>query len=645
MQIRLRDASLVVLLCLIGLVSVATAVAHALYLGFDLSYFIPLASVSSLAVMGVWASWNKFSAALNPLRTKQLLLLTLLGAVTRGVMLFNPNASGDESYIAYLSSRMNPFDLAHFTQNFQQITGPFATVTTPLPFVLTRIGWLVWPSIQGARLIPIGLDVLLTPVAYFLAREFTDERVSKMVALLVALNPASVYFLGAAETDIYLFFFCMVGLLLFVRGYTGGSIKVLVMSVALFGLAYWSKPALADVWMVAVVIVAVLKVGDGQRLKKVATVGIVVVASIGVFLPWSVANPTSFHQEFVGIPVSVVQTLLNPGSILFGGSGTPITITSIHTVTSSTSSTTEVSSRMSTSTSTTSTQTSMTSSTTKTSLTAHSSTITSTAVSTLYSSTVTTIGISSTTPGSNTGGLGSFFSSLLGGLTLTWILPTMNNGSGLYTSVIDVYANVVLWFGPLTILIGMLLAAYYLLKGPKRGFHFALVVWIVLIAIALLSLNRDVRYFVDVASFPVILLAAEVVDLGNLRMSRYLTLMLIVFAVVFMVLGMTVGYQLTNGIAQASEFTNANFSSATVGLNDNGFRFFLNPNDTVTDLPVGANQLNSTLSSTHYDAVLIWSQTRTFTISGSYEAVLDSHFAHKAEFGTSGFSFVTVYYN
>jgi hypothetical protein len=186
---------------------------------------------------------------------------------------------------------------------------------------------------------------------------------------------------------------------------------------------------------------------------------------------------------------------------------------------------------------------------------------------------------------------------------------------------------------------------YALQKNQKRWLHVVLMIWILAMLTALLSVQRDVRYFIDVATFPVLFLAAEVVDIDRKRLGRALEVVLVLFLIIFMTLGVVIGFQIDSGISEASQFTNQHFQNPTVGVNNNGYLAFLSVNDTVIAIPFTAAGLNASLATTHYDVILLWQQSRTYSYSTQYIEVLDSHFSHHVQFGLSSFSYVTVYYN
>ena len=186
---------------------------------------------------------------------------------------------------------------------------------------------------------------------------------------------------------------------------------------------------------------------------------------------------------------------------------------------------------------------------------------------------------------------------------------------------------------------------YSLRKNQKRWLHVVMSIWILAILAALLSENRDVRYFIDIATFPVLFLAAEVVDIDRKRLGRAFEVLLVLFMIVFTTLGMVVGFQIASGVSEASQFTNQHFQNPTVGVNNNGYLAFLSVNDTVIGIPFTAAGLNESLTTTHYNVILLWQQSRTYSYSAQYIEVLDSHFSHHLQFGLSSFSYVTVYYN
>jgi 4-amino-4-deoxy-L-arabinose transferase-like glycosyltransferase len=576
-----------------GLLATTVAVSHAIYLGFDFDYFYPAAVAGALIVILAYGVGRIRGSVSGLGDSKQLLLIVLLGGILRMVMLSNSNASaGDEAYFALVTIRNNPFNIVPFTQNFRQIADVFGGVTTPLTFFLDRIGVSLQPTLQGARIVPFLLNVTLIPVVYYLAKEFASEEVSRTTALLYAINPASLFFLGSAETDIFLFFFAMTGLLFFVRGYRKGSAKDIALSILLFGGAFWSKASLAELWICVPVLFGIVFLGKKGRLKKLAVLAIVVTISVGLFLPWSAVSPASFYTEFISTPRAVATPFFTLAGFQLGGSGTVVT--------------------------------------TRTSV----STLTSTIVTVTGETTVTHTIIATTVAQTNSNPF-----------AVPSLIPLFNSGNGEFTSVLDVYTQIPLWFGPVSLLVGLCFLLYALAKKQDRGLHVAMLLWILLILVAMLTPSRDVRYFVDFATFPVLFLAAEVVDIGRKQLARGLEVLIVLFAVVFLVIGVVVGYQITGGIAESSQFVNQSFHNPSVGVNNNGFMVFLSPNDNVSGIPFDAASLNTTLNTHHYDVVLIWQQSRTYFIPADYQAVLQTHYRDNITFGPSSFSYVTVYYN
>lgn len=658
----------VVSVSIVGLLGLLVAVSHALYLGFNLLYAYP-AILFGLLLVGLVFGYRRFGKLFSGIWTspvKTLLVIIGIGLVLRIVTMLNPNASEDEWKYVFTIAQNNPLDLGNFVRNFNNMEYGLAVETTPLPFILMKLGYLLSATLQGARLIPTILNVLLIPITYYLARELSSEKVARTTAFLYAINPASLFFLNAADTDIFLFFFGMAGLLLFVRGYKANSLKYVISSGLMFGLAFWSKATLTDLWLAVVVLLALALLSKRGKSRNLLYVGIVGLIAVATFLPWGAADPYSFNNSFIQAPYGVLQQLTNPANFDLGGSGnvlsqsttttafTNSTLTNYATKATTspniqTTKTTPATMSVIASSSTTSTASSSSASSTTSSSSASSTsssqskTTTSAAVETTSQESSSLTNTTSATA-TQTQRNGSTWSDLLRILALPDILPLFQAGSGTYTSFFDVIAQIPFWFGSFTIIVGVLFLFYGLFTNNKRGMHLAMLLWVLAILIPLLSVQRDIRYFVDIATFPVLFVAAEAVDLRRKSLTRALEILIIAFAIIFLVLGIVVGYEYTSGISEASQFVNQNYPHPIALVNYGGFDSLLSPGGKVIPVPLNATVLNSTLSSTNYDVVLIWYQARTTGASDQLVSVLNSYYAHHVVFGLSNFSYVTVYY-
>lgn len=615
-----REICALIVISIAGTFATGIAMAHALYLGFNLSYACPIIIVGILSVaIAYWRPGFRNLSAVLASPGRMLLLITAIGAVLRVILMFNPDATEDEWRFFFIVAKNNPFDIVNFVRNFNQIGGVYATETTPFPFIFMRLGYLLSPTLPGARLVPVAMNILLVPIAYYLARELSSDKVAQITAFLFAINPASLYFFDAVSTDIFVFFFSFVGLLFFVRGYKAGSFKQMILGGLMFGLAFWSKAALPDLWLGAAVLLVLTLMTKAGRLRKPFLVLMVVLIAVGTFLPWGTVNSQSFNASFIALPLSISHQLLGLPNLGLSGSGSVLTqLVTVSTATGGTSGHTSAT-------------------------TAASSILTTTAAT---SSTIST-STQSTSTTSNAGASAQsngFLSKLLGVLALPSILPLFQAGAGTYTSFFDVIAQIPFWFGPVTLLVGFLFLLYGLSSKNKRGLHLAMFLWVLAIVFPLLSLSRDVRYFIDVATFPIIFLAAEAVGVTNKSFGRALEILVVSFAVVFVVLGAFAGLQLYSGIAEASNFVNHSYSHPSALVNYGGFSSLLSPGGKVNFLPYDATTLNSTLSTTKYDVVLIWYQARTTGFPSQLSSTLGSYYAHEAVFGLSNFSYVIVYY-
>jgi 4-amino-4-deoxy-L-arabinose transferase-like glycosyltransferase len=592
----IKEKFAVTALAFAGVLSFLVVVAHAAYLGFDFSPGIPalLGGVTLVALVFLIMR-VEIDVISRVTARKTLLIIIAIGAVLRVFMMLNPSASLDEWTFFSVVERTNPLNLVSFIPAFNQISGIPWTETTFVPFALLKLGYFLSPTVEGIRLFPVIMNISLIPISYYLAKEFVDERVAQFAAFLFAVNPGVIFFLDAADTDVFLVFFGMAGLLLFIRGYKSGSLNRILLSGLLFGLAFWSKTSFPYLWLAVAVLFVFAWPGPMTRSKKILCVALVILVAIGTFLPWAVVDPQAFNQSFVAAPLYVVGQIINPTGLSPGGSGTTIG----QTLTSTTTGTT-------------------------------SAVLTITATGT---TSVVKVTVSSTT----TGGI-------IGAFALPNIIPKLS-GAGWYTSIVDVFAQVPLWFGPIVVILGILYMAYGLLKKQERRIHVWLLIWVLLILIPLFSLNRDIRYFIDVASFPVVLLGAKAVGTRRTDFTQALKVLLVLSAVVFLVLGFMVSYQLNSGVGEAVQFVNQNFEHPTVLVSYPFSTLILSTGDNVSYLPSNVQSLNATISNAKPDVVIVWNQARTATLDAQYLGNITAHFRHNIEFGLSDYSYAIVYYN
>ena len=589
----LREKLAVILVSVVGLLGLIITLSHAIYLGFNLWYAYPFMLVG-LALAGLFYGLPRFAVVYRKWASPRRVLLAIIcvGAVLRVIMMLNPDALPDEWTTFFIVKQVNPFDVANFVHNFNTVTSPFSYETTPLPFMLLKLGYLISPTLQGTRLFPVILNTLLIPVAYYLARELSSVKVAQIVAFLFAINPASIYFLDAADTDIFLFFFGMAGLLFFIRGYNQGSVKQIILSGLMFGLAFWSKAALPEIWLGMAAVFTFTVLARGGNPRKLLYLGAVVLIALVLIAPWSAADPQSFNSMVVATPLNVVNQLSDFTGLNFGGSGTvvPPSVGSTSTIQST-------SAIQSTSTSLTSTQQS------------------------------------------------GLLSNLLKAVELQNIIPFLQYGTGEFTSYIDIIAQVPVWYNPVAIVLGILFLLYGLFAKQKRGLHLAILIWVVGVLIALLAVQRDIRYFVDVATFPVIFAAAEATQLRRRSLARAFEILVVSFAIIFLAIGIVVGFELYGGVAEASQFVNQNYPHSSALVNYGSFNSLLAPGSKVDLISSNLTTLGANLSSTRYDVVLLWYQARTTANIDQYSGVLSQYYAHHANFGLSNYSYVTVYYD
>ncbi len=167
--------------------------------------------------------------------------------------------------------------------------------------------------------------------------------------------------------------------------------------------------------------------------------------------------------------------------------------------------------------------------------------------------------------------------------------------------------------------------------------------------LAFLAVQRDIRYFVDIAAFPVIFAAAKAVAFYKSTLSRLLEILLVLFAVVFLTMGSVVGYEINSGVAEASNFVleqNIPHNQVLVnyGINYVAFASLL-PGSTIVPVPNNATQLSAVLETGKYNLFIVVNQARTTSYPETFYSILASHYQHHVRFGLSDFSYSTVFYN
>ena len=560
----MRGQTVFVVLCIASAASFAIVVASLDNLGFSLVAGLPflLMSVGVVALSYSIPRTRSLNDWSSP--SKVLVLMTALGASLRIAMLFNSSAQLDEWTNFVVVAHTNMLDVVSFVKNFNQISGIPWTETTPLPYLMMKFGYLISPTLQGIRIIPTIMNVGLVPTSYYLSLEFASERTARITTLLFAINPGAIFFFDTADTDVFLAFFAILGLLFLVRGFKRGSKSSIALSGLLFSLAFWSKTSLPYVWLGIGLIFGLFVIKASPRYKKILGASLVVIIAFGGFLPWAAADPQSFNESIISVPVSIVQQFFNPTGINLGGP-------TLGTTTQGT--TTQI----------------------------------------------------TTTRGTTT--------QAAEGVPLGW-----------YTPFVNVVEQIPLWFGPVALLLGILFLGYAILRNIGRRTHVWMLLWALAILVPLLTLNRDIRYFMDVATFPVIFLCAEAVTSDWTRFSRQLEVLAVLMGAVFLIVGCTVGYQLNSGIAESAQFVNQNLPNTSVMVTPVFPWGILTSSDNVSVLPTNISSFNSTLIMYGPNVFVDWNQARTFTLSQQQIGILESLYSNHVKFGASNFSYAMVFY-
>jgi len=268
------------------------------YLGFVFPWFLNVLLLTSpvLAVLLVYC-YNFFRPYTSRiLRADSALILGILvTSVALRLWYASVATVFPDEYMDLSILASNPIlDPISFLKNYVQLAGPMS-YHPPLAFLLLSIGYSLYPTTLGARMIAAVVGSASVVIAYLFFRELGLGGKSRLATAVYGLTPLSLVFFSVALTDVFMSFFGLLAVLLYVRCVKLKSVKLAVISGAALGLCLLTKQGLPAVWALILLIVALLRIGSFRSNLRNLMISYGTAGAI--FFGWYLINPIAFVAE------------------------------------------------------------------------------------------------------------------------------------------------------------------------------------------------------------------------------------------------------------------------------------------------------------------------------------------------------------
>ncbi len=173
----------------------------------------------------------------------------------------------------------------------------------------------IFGSYKALFIIQALLGSASAVIAWMIAREFLGPRLSIAVGLLTALEPYTAYLTGLVLTETLFTFVFLCFIYCFLRYLKNRSLRMLVLTSALLGIATLIKPTTQ---YVPIFMLVIMLWNGGFNVKRFLLKEVPVV--LGVFLlilsPWIYRNYETFGNTSLNVePVSALYAFLVPSTI------------------------------------------------------------------------------------------------------------------------------------------------------------------------------------------------------------------------------------------------------------------------------------------------------------------------------------------
>jgi hypothetical protein len=270
-----------------------------------------LGVLSVAAILLFQSAGEYWDRTCNPvkslLQTKREWLVLIVGAGFLVRLFFSAFGSiypDEYSVLQVLATRPlnHPVE---FLVNYEQFSG-VQWVHPPLAFLLMSIGYSVWPTVYGARLIVLAISTISIVVAYCLVKELRSADLAVVACAVYALLPQAVVLLTPATTDSFAHIFGVSSVLVYLMALNRESKRVAVVSGVLLGLSFLSKLGVPAAWAIGILLIAL---AYGKRLPYL---GLAYGACAATCVPWVLLKPGVATGPTFAFIAQTVTSLLTP---------------------------------------------------------------------------------------------------------------------------------------------------------------------------------------------------------------------------------------------------------------------------------------------------------------------------------------------
>jgi 4-amino-4-deoxy-L-arabinose transferase-like glycosyltransferase len=233
-----------------------------------------------------------------------LAAVVAIAAILHLLVVFQASYYPDE-YGVWQVLKLNPWlNIIDFLRRYNELAGG-QVVHPPIGLMLMSLGYLMFDSIVGARLISVVFALASIPIVYWLASYFLSRKDAFIASTVFALLPQTIVFMSLALTDTYVFFFGLLSLTSYISAIKQSSKTRLLISGLCLGLAFWSKLGIPLLWSFAIMLSAFF-IPWSSWVRRLIWAAVCILIGPAIYSLWSFVSPTSFQISYDMLLLSIV---------------------------------------------------------------------------------------------------------------------------------------------------------------------------------------------------------------------------------------------------------------------------------------------------------------------------------------------------
>jgi 4-amino-4-deoxy-L-arabinose transferase-like glycosyltransferase len=277
--------------------------------GFSLGPYVAISCVAAAVLFPLAGEyWNRPS---NPIgyvmagERRWLLLVLVASFAIRLLFMFFCSVYPDEYAVLQVLNSQPLSRPIEFAVNYSQLAG-IEWVHPPLGFLLMSIGYSIWPTIYGARMIVLALSMISVAAVYRIVKDLGAVESALTACAFYALLPQSVLFLTPATTDSFANLFGILSLLLYLVGLKKNLGRYILLSGFFLGLSFLSKLAIPFEWAIGILLVTLAYKG------RFSFLGVAYGAAAVTYAPWLIINREAAVQPNLNVISEMIHSIFPP---------------------------------------------------------------------------------------------------------------------------------------------------------------------------------------------------------------------------------------------------------------------------------------------------------------------------------------------